>query len=281
VIAMPVADEVLNTPLIANARMYSSGAPAAAAAWTSLLNWVVTRAGCGFEVLDYPPPKPLDAFWARADLGCAFMCGLPYARDPRPLTPIIAPVVRGARYAGRPIYFTDIVVRSDSPYRTLEDTFGGRIGYTVHHSQSGYVALREHLLPYRLRIGHSPYRKVVGPLYGARDIVDALLAGRIDVGPLDSYVHDLIGNLQPDIGAQLRTVATTRASPIPLFVATAPIGHDLVGKLQAAFMSAARAEKLKAERDMLLIADFVIPEQAPYQALRARAEAAAVYPDVW
>jgi ABC-type phosphate/phosphonate transport system substrate-binding protein len=278
---MRAADQISNTPLIANARMYSSGAPEAGAAWTSLLSWVVARVGCGFEVLDYPPPKPLDAFWARADLGCAFMCGLPYSRDPRPLTPIIAPVVRGARYGGRPVYFTDIIVRSDSPYRTLEDTFGSRIGFTVHHSQSGYVALREHLLPYRLRIGHSPYREVVGPLYGARDIVDALLAGRIDVGPLDSYVHDLIGNLQPGTGAQLRAVATTRASPIPLFVATASIDPDLVGKLQAAFMSAARADELKAERDMLLIADFVIPELAPYQALRARAEAAAIYPDVW
>jgi len=210
VIVMPVADEVSNTPLIANARMYSSGAPEAAAAWTSLLNWVVTRAGCGFEVLDYPPPRPLDAFWARADLGCAFMCGLPYARDPRPLTPIVAPVVRGAR-----------------------------------------------------------------------DIVDALLAGRIDVGPLDSYVHDLIRNLQPATGAQLRTIATTRASPIPLFVATAPIGPDLVGKLQAAFKAAARADALEAERDMLLIADFVVPERAVYEALRARAEAAAAYPDAW
>ena len=87
---MRAADQISNTPLIANARMYSSGAPEAGAAWTSLLSWVVARVGCGFEVLDYPPPKPLDAFWARSDLGCAFMCGLPYARDPRPLTPIVA-----------------------------------------------------------------------------------------------------------------------------------------------------------------------------------------------
>lgn len=172
-------------------------------------------------------------------------------------------------------------MQTDSPYRTLEDTFGRRVGYTVHHSQSGYVALREHLLPYRLKVGAALYREVVGPLYGARDVVDALLAGRIDVGPLDSYVLDLVRHLQPDTGARLRTIATTRASPIPLFVATAPMGADLVGNLQAAFRSATRAEDLKAERDMLLIADFVIPEREPYQALRARAEAAAVYPDVW
>jgi hypothetical protein len=55
----------------------------------------------------------------------------------------------------------------------------------------------------------------------------------------------------------------------------------LVGKLQAAFISAARADELKAERDMLLIADFVIPEHAAYEALCARAQAAAIYPDVW
>ena len=73
--------------------------------------------------------------------------------------------------------------------------------------------------------------------------------------------------------ADIEFIATVRL--------TAPIAPDLVGKLQAAFMSAACADELKAERDMLLIADFVIPERAPYQALRARAEAAAIYPDVW
>jgi ABC-type phosphate/phosphonate transport system substrate-binding protein len=261
--------------------MYSSGAPEARTAWSSLLDWVAAHAGGGIALLDYPPPKPLDELWARSDLGATFMCGLPYARDPRPLTPIVAPVVRGARYAGQPVYFTDIMVRADSPWRTLEDTFGSRVGYTVHHSQSGYVALREHLLPYRLKLGRSPYREIVGPLYGARDIVDALLAGRIDVGPLDSYVHDLIDRLQPETGKQLRVVATTRSSPIPLFVATAPIEPELVGKLQAAFRAAMHAEELKAERDMLLLADFVIPTREPYDALRQRAEAAESYPDAW
>jgi len=273
--------ETLCGPLIANARMYSSGAPAARVAWTSLLNWVAACAGGDLAVLYYPPPKPLDELWARSDLGATFMCGLPYARDARPLTPIVAPVVRGARYGGQPVYFTDVIVRADSPYQTLEDTFGSRLGYTVHHSQSGYVALREHLLPYRLQLGRSPYREIVGPLYGARDIVDAVIAGRIDVGPLDSYVHDLIDNLEPETGRQLRVVATTRASPIPLFVATAPIDPKQVRNLQGAFRAAIETDELKPERDMLLLADFVIPQREPYDALRRRADAAASYPDAW
>ncbi|MBV8835062.1 MAG: PhnD/SsuA/transferrin family substrate-binding protein [Alphaproteobacteria bacterium] len=278
---MRAVGDILRGPLIANARMYSSGAPAARVAWTSLLNWVAGRAGGAIEVLDYPPPKPLDELWARADLGATFMCGLPWARDARRPTPIVAPVVRGARYGGAPVYFTDVIVRADSPYQTLEDTFGSRLGYTVHHSQSGYVALREHLLPYREKLGSSPYREIVGPLYGARDIVDAVIAGRIDVGPLDSYVHDLIDNLQPETGKQLRVVATTRASPIPLFVATAPIDPEQVRNLQDAFRAAIETDEMKAERDMLLLADFVVPQREPYEALRRRADAAERYPDTW
>jgi ABC-type phosphate/phosphonate transport system substrate-binding protein len=278
---MRTTAQLRNNPLVANARMYSTGANQAAEAWTGLLQWVVSRVGGEWHVLDYPPPRPLDELWARADLGCTFMCGLPYACDTRLLTPIVAPVVRGARYGGRPVNFTDIVVHRDSPYRSFEETFGRRIGYTVKHSQSGYVALREHLLPYRLRLGHSPYAEVVGPLGGARDIVDAILAGRIDVGPLDSYVLDLIRHLQPDLGAQLRTIATTLASPIPLFIATAPVERELVGKLQGAFASAMRAEELQPLRDTLLLADFVVPRHEPYETLRERARAANAYPDAW
>jgi ABC-type phosphate/phosphonate transport system substrate-binding protein len=52
------------------------------------------------------------------------------------------------RYGGRPVYFSDLVVRADAPYRTLEDTFGGVVGYTLADSMSGGVALRHHLAPY-------------------------------------------------------------------------------------------------------------------------------------
>src|SRR5262245_23853973 len=121
---MRTAQQLPDTPLVANARMYSTGANQAAEAWSALLQWVVSRVGGEWHVLDYPSPRPLDALWARADHGCTFMCGLPYACDARVLTPIVAPVVRGARYEGRPIYFTDIVVHRDSPYRSLEETFG-------------------------------------------------------------------------------------------------------------------------------------------------------------
>ena len=124
------------------------------------------------------------------------MCGLPFAqRKPRP-TLVAAPVPSPPRYGGRPVYCTDIVVAADSPHRTIEDTFGGVVGYTLADSMSGAVALRDHLLPLRASAARGSIAAAVGGLVNARGVIDALAAGRIDVGPLDSYSHDLLQALR-------------------------------------------------------------------------------------
>src|SRR5204863_8135749 len=121
----------------------------------------------------------------------ALMCGLPYAlRTPQPQL-IVTPIPSPARYEGHPQYVTDLAVRADSPYRTIEDSFGSRIGYTVTDSQSGYFAVRHFLRPYQQSRGGALYREVTGGLLNFRGVIDALVARRIDVGPLDSYCHDL------------------------------------------------------------------------------------------
>jgi ABC-type phosphate/phosphonate transport system substrate-binding protein len=266
--------------LFANARMYSV-TPAAVQAWRELLTWVLARAALPWSVLDYPAPQPLNELWRRDDLGCALMCGLARAVSFPRAVPIAAPVVDEPRYGGAPIYFTDIVVRADSSYGSLEDTFGARVGYTVRDSHSGYVALREHLVPYRLARDAPLYGEVVGPLVSPRAVVEALGDGRIDVGPLDSYAHDLIRANEPQLAARLRTVATTRAAPIPPFVATAPLARDAVQNLQAAFAQAGAAPELQALRDTLRLAKFVVPRPEDYETFHARSAASERYPDAW
>src|SRR5450759_3708087 len=106
--------------MIANARMYSVNA-AAKAAWRELLAWVMYRASASWEIIDYDAPAPLAALWARDDLGCALVCGLPYTLRARAPLLIAAPVPSKLRYGGRARYMTDLAVRADSPYRGIED----------------------------------------------------------------------------------------------------------------------------------------------------------------
>lgn len=256
---------------VANARMYSA-TPGVRADWKTLLDWVLRRAGLDWDVIDYDPPAPLNALWARKDLGLAMMCGLPYAlRDERP-TLIAAPIPSPARYGGRAVYFTDLVVLADAPYRRLEDSFGGVVGYTIPDSMSGGLSLRAALAPYRQAAGQRLYRHSVGQLIHARGVIEALVRGEIDIGPLDSYYHDLLRHNDPDFAAQVRVLASTEARPIPPLVATAPLSPEVLGRLRAALADAIAEPALEGLRRRLLLAGFTVPEPAryaPYPALAA------------
>jgi len=265
---------------VANARMYSA-APAAKRAWRELLGWALGRAGLDWALLDYDAPAPLAGLWARDDLGCAMMCGLPYSqRAPRPAL-VAAPVPSPARYRGRPAYFTDVVVRADSPHRTLEDTFGAVVGYTLEDSMSGCVALRAHLAPYRERHGPRLYRAAVGGLVNARQVIEALVAGGIDVGPLDSYYYDLLAKHDPDFAARVRVIATTPAAPIPPLVATATLPPDELGRLRDALAAVAGEPTLAGLRDTLLLTGFAVPAPADYDVLDDALAASRRYAGVW
>ncbi len=139
------------THAIMNARMYAV-TPAVETAWRSLLERITAAAGVAFEYVPYPAPQPLETLWARPDLGCVFMCGYPVALQLAEVVPLAAPIPRAPWAAGRPVYRSDLIVREDAPFRTLEDTFGGRAGWTVEHSHSGFNAFRHHLLQYRTAV---------------------------------------------------------------------------------------------------------------------------------
>ncbi|HMD58927.1 MAG TPA: PhnD/SsuA/transferrin family substrate-binding protein, partial [Steroidobacteraceae bacterium] len=167
---------------IMNARMYAVS-PEVEDLWRALLSNVAGDAGVALEYVPYPAPQPLEALWARPDLGSAFMCGYPIAKRLAPVVPLAAPIPRAAWASGRPYYRSDLIVRRDSPYRTLEDTFGGRAGWTVEHSHSGFNAFRHHLLRFRTAARPTLYGQMLGPLVTARRILDSVREGRIDVGP--------------------------------------------------------------------------------------------------
>jgi ABC-type phosphate/phosphonate transport system substrate-binding protein len=244
---------------IANARMYSA-TPAVASAWKDLLAWVLRRADLDWEILDYDAPKPLSALWARDDLGIAMMCGLPFSRrEPRP-TLIAAPVPSPARYGAQPVYMTDIVVRAVSPYRRIEDTAGAVVGYTLADSLSGGVAPRRFL-------GGIAYRAEVSGLVNARTVIEALAEGRIDVGPLDSYYHDLLRADTPGFASQVRTIASTPPLPIPPLVATTTLAPTLLQRLRDALAEVAQASELNPVRERLLLRGFAFPDPADYAAL--------------
>lgn len=279
----------MSATMLANSRMYSVN-PATKAAWQQVLRWCLARARLDWPVIDHDPPASISQLWARNDMGVMQMCGLPYAvRNPVPRL-IAAPVPSLVRYGGRAVYFSDLAVRADAPYQRIEDTFGKRIGWTLTDSQSGYFALRYYLLQL-----HSQRRETVGgahtgPLFGEvvprlvnpRGVIQALLDGRIDVGPLDSYSHDLIRHTEPDIAQKIRVLSTTTPTAMPPFVSThSDASEEDLQHLRDAFLAVHEEPSLMDARKVILLERFAPVRRADYALTRERHDAVLAASEVW
>jgi ABC-type phosphate/phosphonate transport system substrate-binding protein len=243
--------------------MYSVN-PQAAAAWKELFGWIARESGVALEVVDHNFPLPLAELWARNDLACTFMCGYPFMLTGQRQRPIAAPIPANAPLKGQPVYATRLVVRVGSDFQRLEDTFGGRLGYTVPDSHSGYNALRHHLLPYYRTRKAKLYRESVGPLTTPRRVIDALLADTIDVGPLDSYGLDLMLRHDENLRSRIRVIASTDPAPVPLLVAASDCPDEVVAKLQGALARVAGAPECAPLRDRLELDGFAQVSASEY-----------------
>jgi ABC-type phosphate/phosphonate transport system substrate-binding protein len=251
---------------IANARMYAV-TPVVEDAWRTLLEQVAREAGVALSYFSYPAPAPLERLWARPDLGAVFMCGYPVALKLSPVTALAAPIPRAAWAQGRALYRSDLIVRADAPYQRLEDTFGGRAGWTVSHSQSGFNAFRHELLSHTTRARPALYGHMQGNLVTARNVLDAVREGRIDIGPLDAYWHLLIARHAPPLTEGIRVLTSTPLTPIPAFVCAAAAPAEMVQRLRAAFAAARERAWFPALAEVLLLEGFESVTSASYAAL--------------
>ena len=195
----------------------------------------------------------------RARISAARSCAAIRSRTPR----------RGRRFsprrcraraamAGSPIYWTDLVVAADSPIAELPDARSASASRgPTEDSQSGWHAPRLLLAPYARRHGAPLFAETVGPLVTPRNVALAVAEGRADVGPLDSYAHDLLRRHEPALAARLRVIARTSGD-----AHSAARGRPWHGRRRTRggcgrrSLPSARAPGLAAARETLLLSGF-------------------------
>ncbi|HTR84971.1 MAG TPA: PhnD/SsuA/transferrin family substrate-binding protein [Reyranella sp.] len=249
--------------MIANARMYSV-TPPVAGLWRSLLGAILSETGVAIEIVDHAPPAPISELWRRPDKAAVFMCGLPYSLSmPRPEL-VVAPIPSPAAYAGRACYWSDVVVRADSSFQTIEQTFGRRLALTTPESQSGYAALLHDLMPHAAT---TPlYREIIEPRFTPMGNLTAVIEGKAEVAPIDSYAFSLMSRHVPELTKQVRTVLRTEPTAIPLLVSSGPAPAAVTD----AFLTAREKAPVAALMDQLLLDRFARPDHAAYDDLKKR-----------
>jgi phosphonate transport system substrate-binding protein len=172
--------------------------------------------------LQYPTSLSIGSSYEElpGQIDFAFLCGLPYIelvrRDGQVFEPIAAPILAGKRYEGKPIYYSDVVVRRDSRFRSFADLRGRAWAYNEPHSQSGYGITRFHLVQIEETNGY--FGRVVEAGYHEQ-AVRMVCSGEVDASAIDSHVLALMIRDEPALMANLRIIATLGPSTIQPIVA--------------------------------------------------------------
>ena len=126
-----------------------------------------------------------DQFERQADLGViqTAMCGWPTAAPAGGA--VGCPVLAGDRYAGRPIYYSDVIVHRDSPILRLEELRGCSWAYNEPASHSGHTVTLYSLVQRGVRPGF--LGRVVEAGFHQRAI-RLVAAGAVDAAAIDSQV---------------------------------------------------------------------------------------------
>jgi phosphonate transport system substrate-binding protein len=169
------------------------------------------------------------------EIDLAWICGAPYVRRVNRVTAQIellaAPIWQGARYAGQPVYYADVVVRQTSPIQQVAELRGAHWVYNEPGSLSGYAALCHHLAQQGLRLDF--FGRVSQSGAHVRSLA-MLLSGEADVTVVDSVVLEAHLRANPTLRAALRTVTAIGPLPSMPWVAGRQVAEPLRARLRQA-----------------------------------------------
>jgi len=196
------------------------------------------------------PPRGLPDPFSEGELDLGFFCAPPYiwlqerSDSPVELVPF-GLVFDDPRGAGRPVYFSDIVVRANDRARSFADLLDARWGYNDRESLSGYYSVLQ------TAAAHGADASFLGRLHDMGSHLASLRAlrrGAIDAAAIDSTVLALRWRQDRALGTDLRVVHGLGPWPIQPIV----MRRSLPVRLKAALTSAVGTLAATPERQRAL-----------------------------
>jgi len=199
-----------------------------------------------------------------------FVCSLPYVTLERDGTghasPVAAPVLRGERYGGRPIYFSDVIVRADSSLRAWRDLEGRVLACNEACSHSGYQVVRARLAAG----GHGgDYFSRALEAGSHRRAIELVESGRADAAAIDSTVLEDEQRQRPELATRLRVIDSLGPSPAPPLVVSRRLPPEPRRALLEALLHMHEDDTGRALLHRAGGSHFVAREDADYHAIRA------------
>ena len=207
--------------------------------YTQLAQYLAGKLGIAFNIA-------LPADWGmrqamlddgRAQIGA--LCGWPYTKRTDHLGLLAAPVMMDPRYGDRPIYFSDVIVRADSPQQLFSDLRGSRWALNEMASFSGHAIVCAELDA--IGVVHGYFGSVIATGSHAASI-QAVIDGGADAAAIDSTVLARALAIDPALARHIRTLVALGPSPIPPIVCHLDVPVVMRDRLRDALVAMHRDE---------------------------------------
>ena len=212
-------------------------APNADATCRAIAAYVGRKLGLRTEFVEDISWRERERLFDAGEIQLCWLCGLPYVwkadTPPSAIALLAAPVMAAPRYAGKPHYFSDVVVHAQSGYQSFDELRGASWAYNEANSHSGYNVVRYHLK--RLGANEGYFGDAVES--GAHQVSLRMIVNReIDAAAIDSTVLENELARMPELKHEIRVINILGPSPMPPWVMRANLPQSLQQALKVTFL---------------------------------------------
>jgi phosphonate transport system substrate-binding protein len=245
--------------------------------YASILNHVVEHVGCTATL--YAGQSLSEFTSGMADVG--FICGLQYVRMKEwqdcPVELLVAPVLEGKHYYGLPIYYSSVVVRINSTYRTFDDLEGCVWAYNEQDSHSGCNVVCSSLLE------QQKSTHFFGSVVRSGSHMNSLgmiIEEKVDAAAIDSHVFEVALRRNPILTEHVHCIDLLGPSTIPPIVVAKRLDATLKEQLREALITMHEDEYMADRLHEGLIERFVPIIDKQYDDIRMmqRRTKSAIFP---
>jgi phosphonate transport system substrate-binding protein len=239
-----------------------------------VVDYLAEKSGAPLELVTGLAYTTINQMLEAGAVDYGFICGYPYilAHDqPVPKVELVAaPVPKDPRYLHKPVYFSDLVVRKGSPFKTLQDLRGRTYVFNEETSNSGYNMPRSYLV--KLGLTNGFFGKVLRS--GSHEASIRMVAqGLADASFVDSLVLDYDRAKGFGDAAEVRVIDSLGpVATVPFVVSTAAL--RTVAPLKARLLTMHEDPRGRQILEEAFLERFAEVSDADYDGLRAMKKAA-------
>jgi phosphonate transport system substrate-binding protein len=229
-----------------------------------LVDYLEKRLGTPVMTVDRGSYQEFNQLLKDGELDLAFVCGGPYVEghDDFGLELLVMPET----LSGETVYYSYMIVPTQSPAKRFEDLRGTRFAFTDPMSNSGKL-VPEYMLAQQRETPEHFFGKLI--YTSAHDkSIRAVAEGEVDGAAVDSLIYDYLVRREPTLAKKTRILTRSAPYGIPPVVVRPTIPAPLRGRLRTVLLAMHEDPEGSLILQGMLLRRFVAANDTAYGTIR-------------